>query len=304
MNRSVRLIAVGIIWAMASAMPADLWCQGPAPEAATYAIQFNRPQAKGSSYRLAMEMKVHSEGSMGIGEGSQGGSQEMAAALAGTVRVIDVNAVGDPTMMIFHVDKADLTQDKKATALKITGADLGISLFQGQFRFVRRDGQAIPKEEIELLSQVFQAPTGVNPDDYLGAGRAVRPGEKWKINSAVMAKALSRRGQGEEGAKEKGLDPANLDGTVTFVGLEPWGDTPCFHLRTAVTIKNPAIPHFIGEGSTQIVSDQLLPRDAASAKSKESTQIESRLRGKFISDDGKKLDVTNHSTVTVETTIE
>ena len=76
----------------------------------------------------------------------------------------------------------------------------------------------------------------------------------------MMAKALSRGGQAEEGAKEKGLDPANLDGTVTLVGLEPWGDVPCFHLRTAVTIKNPAIPHFIGEGSTEIVSDQLLPR--------------------------------------------
>ena len=40
--------------------------------------------------------------------GSQRGSQEVAAAMAGTVRVIDVNAVGDPTMMIFHKELREL----------------------------------------------------------------------------------------------------------------------------------------------------------------------------------------------------
>lgn len=297
--KSLTLLALATLAATA------LLAQGapaPAPPASEGAqkIVFHRPFAKGETYKLAAEISVHSEGSMGLdGAGSQGGVEKGTGSLSGSVRVMDVNAIGEPTMFMVHVEKAESTTGDKPDPVKLAGTDLGVSFPSGKARFVRRDNQPINQDEETLLSMIFSPPNGVSADEILGPGKDVKPGDSWPVNREALAKVFS----GEEKDPKKALDPSRLEGTVTFVGVEDWDGTPCLRLKTTVTIKNPEMPNFVGEASMEFRQEVLVPKDPALKQSKDTSEQYSDVRGKLLSGDGKKLDIKGKNKVIIQTVI-
>jgi hypothetical protein len=293
------------VFALAALAATALLAQGapaPAPPTSEVAqkIVFHRPFAKGDTYKLAVEISVHSEGSMGLdGAGSQGGVEKGTGSLSGNVRVMDVNAIGEPTMFMVHVDKAESKTGDKPDPIKLAGTDLGVSFPSGKPRFVRRDNQPINQDEETLLSMIFSPPNGVSADEILGPGKDVMPGDSWPVNREVLAKVFS----GSETDPKKALDPSRLDGTVTFVGVEDWDGIPCLRLKTHVTIKNPEMPNFVGEASMEFRQEVLVPRDPALKQSKDTSEQYSDVRGKLLSGDGKKLDIKGKNQVLIQTVI-
>jgi hypothetical protein len=272
----------------------------PASSPGSYKVVLHRPFAKGDTYKLAVEISVHSEGSMGLdGAGSQGGVEKGTGSLSGGVRVMDVNAIGEPTMFMVHVDKAESKTGDKPDPIKLAGTDLGVSFPSGKPRFVRRDNQPLNQDEETLLSLIFSPPNGVSADEILGPGKEVRPGDSWPVNREALAKVFS----GEEKDPKKALDPSRLDGTVTFVGVEDWDGIPCLRLKTKVVIKNPEMPNFVGEASMEFRQEVLVPRDPALKLSKDTSEQYSDVRGKLLSGDGKKLDIKGKNQVIIQTAI-
>ena len=275
----------------------------PAPPASgTYKVVLNRPFAKGDSYKLSVDVKVRSEGTMGIDgmAGSEGGVEEGSGSFSGTVRVMDVNPIGEPTIFMIHVEKAESKTGDKPDPVKLAGIDVGISFPSGKPHYTRRDSQPINKDEETLLSMAFTPPRGISPDEILGPGKEVKPGDTWPVNKAALAKEIS----GDTKDPKKAMDPSRIDGTVTFVGIETWDGLPCLHLTAKVSIKNPENPHFIGEASLEFMQDMLVPQDPSLKKSKDTSEQLSDVRGKYIADDGKKMDIKNKSHTSIQTAIQ
>jgi hypothetical protein len=272
------------------------------PASGTYKVVLNRPFAKGDTYKLSVDVKVRSESTMGIdgAGGAQGGIEEGSGSLSGTVRVMDVNAIGEPTIFMIHVEKAESKTGDKPDPVKLAGVDVGISFPSGKPRYVRRDSQPINKDEEMLLSMAFTPPRGISPDEILGPGKEVKPGDTWSVSKEALAKEIS----GDVKDPKKAMDPSRIDGTVTFVGTEAWEGLPCLHLTAKVAIKNPENPHFVGEASLEFKQDMLVPLDPSVKKSKDTSDQLSDVRGKYITDDGKKLDIKNKSHTTIQTAIQ
>ena len=291
------VLSVTAIFAQGAPAPAP----APTPAVGAYKVVFHRPFAKGDTYKLAVEGSMRSEGSMGLdGGGSQGGVEEGTGSLSGSVRVMDVNAIGEPTLFMIHVDKAESKTGDKPDPIKLAGTDLGVSFPSGKARFVRRDNQPLNQDEETLLSLIFSPPNGVSADEILGPGKEVKPGDSWPANREALAKAIN----GENKDPQKAIDPSRLEGTVTFVGVEDWGGTPCLRLKAKIAIKNPEMPNFVGEASMEFRQDILVPQDPALKKSKDTSEQYSEVRGKLLSGDGKKLDIRGKNLVTIQMVIQ
>ena len=260
--------------------------------AKTYKIQFERPRAKGDKYSLSLESKYRQEMGGEINEG--------VLTFEGTVVVMDVNATGEPTMMMVHVDKARDTDKGKPVTYKIEGADLGVSFQKNHFVFTARDGRKIPPEEEAALSMVvFSPPTGENKDEYLSPGREVAPGENWKLNTEALARVKNARLPDPK----KGLDPKTVSGSIQFVGIEDWQGIPCQHLKLEVTVTNSNIPKFVGESFMQVKQELWLPVDISVKKSKSERVEITRQKGKFYGEDSEVHDVKGGEESTTKTTI-
>ena len=137
-------------------------------------------------------------------------------------------------------------------------------------------------------------------DEILGPGKEVKPGDTWEVNKAALSKAISGEGKDSKNA----MDPSRIQGTVTFVGTETWDGVPCLHLTAKVAIKNPENSHFVGQASMEFSQDMLVPVDPSLKKSKDTSEQLSDVRGKYISDDGKKMDIKSKSRMSIQTTIQ
>jgi len=299
MSSVARIFQVGALCVLTSVLVS---AQAAAPASGTYKVVLNRPFAKGDSYKLSVDVKVRSEGTTGIDgmEGAQGGVEEGSGSFSGTVRVMDVNPIGEPTIFMIHVEKAESKTGDKPDPVKLAGVDVGISFPSGKPRYVRRDSQPINKDEETLLSMAFTPPRGISPDDILGPGKEVKPGDTWPVNKEALAKEIS----GDVKDPKKGMDPSRIDGTVTFLGIETWEGLPCLHLTAKVSIKNPENPHFVGEASLEFKQDMLVPQDPTVKKSKDTSEQLSDVRGKYIADDGKRMDIKNKSRTSIQTAIQ
>lgn len=286
-----RLFQIAALCALTSVLVFAQSAAPATPASGTYKVVLNRPSAKGDTYKLSVQLKDHEEGSQGI--------QDEVATLAGTVRVMDVNAIGEPSVLMIHVDKAETGSKDKMKNLKLLGADIGISFPSDTPRFIRRDGQTIPEEELGLLSMVFRAPKGTPADDYLGPGKEVSPGDTWSMNKDILAKVL----YGKVSDPKNSPDLSKQEATVTFVGAENWEGVPCYRLNCKIVLKNPD-PHFVGDFYTEISQSLLLPTDKSINKSRKSWEMLTDVRGYEVSPTGEKTEMKGKSRMSIETTIQ
>lgn len=260
-------------------------------------IVLSRPFSRGDAYDLVFDLEGSGRGTLGIGEASSGQSHRFAFHLEGKARVLAVSERGEPTLLLFQVGKARLLEEDKEKALDLDGAELGVSFPSGKPRFVRRDGKPLAKEASGLLVQAFPPPQEYDEDALLGPGRPVKPGESWSLSSEALAKVLFPKEQNET-AKS-----ARLEGTSTFAGEETWEGQPGLRIRSEVKASELRLQNFVGTIGVEVSNDLWLPADRASRRSKRTTTTVTDLWGKFLSGDGKAIDVKSKDTVTAKVEI-
>jgi hypothetical protein len=272
-----------------------------ASEAGTYKVVTHRPYNKGQKYTLTMQASVHQEGAMGASVDSmEGGSSDDEISLVAKVTVMDINAVGEATMMMVHLDKGQAGPKGKVKAMALEGADLGMAIQKGRFRVTARDGRKVPDEEQMWLAMIFEAPTGVSSDTYLSPGKDVKPGDSWPVNREAWSKYLAAANP----EAKKTPDPNKLEGKVTFVGVEEWAGTPCLHLKVDQTDKSTEIPDFTGEYFNQTKQDIWVPVDAKLNKNRAEGEQTQRLNGKIHSKDGAMMNMRNVGKITFKVSVE
>jgi len=125
-------------------------------------LVLHRPHLRGQTYEVAVRLDGHSKGTMGVGESTSGQSQSFRLDLSGIAKVVSVNGLGEPTLLVLSVAKARLLLDGEEKALDLDGAELGVSFPGGKVRFTRKDGKPMVKEA-EGLARAFQ-------EEYLFSG--------------------------------------------------------------------------------------------------------------------------------------
>lgn len=259
-----------------------------------YTLALKRPWTKGDEYTFSLDMALHAEG--GSGKDVESWSpqyKDQKVVFLGKVRVMEVDANGEGTALVVRVEKAGVTEKKKARSLKVEGSDLGVSFVLGQANFTRTDGQAIPREDLDILKQVFPLPKGMTEAEYLSPGRAVMPGEEWAINREVLVKALTPpAAKGAEAAVEV------TEGAVHFQAIENIEGIEFVHLVARWAFKTGDSGRFIGTKATQIKEDLYIPRDPASKAARSTTEINGRVNGRVRNMENQLLEVKGLTKVT------
>ena len=282
---------VGLVVAMAASAqsadkPAAPAVQGP-DAAGAYTINLKRPWVKGDVYGLSVDLTLHAEG--GSGKDVEFWSpqhKDQHVLFSGKVRVVDVNANGDGTTLVAKVEKASVAEKEKTRALKVEGADLGVSFLQGQVNFSLLDGQAIPPGDLAILKLLFPPPKDVSEADYMSPGGPVRPGELWSMRTELLAKALAPLAP--KGAM---APPAVTEGTVQFQALESIDGVEYFHLTAKWTFKTGDTDRFTGSNVTQVKEDLFLPKDPASRATRSTTEVNGRVNGRVRNEENQLLEV-------------
>jgi hypothetical protein len=276
-----------------SAAPAPAEPRAAAPGQAV-SLSLSRPARRGDVYTLSVDSDIHQEGRMSAdGINEMGGAQDLSFAFAGRVRVMDVTAAGEPSVLVIKVESARLLKKEGAAdPMKVEGAELGVSFPQGKSHFVRRDGQDIGKEEAAILGQIFQPPTGIDEDKLLSPGRPVAVGESWPLDKGMLMAEF--KGGLPEGVS---LTVDSVDGRATFLGIEPWNGAPCQRISADYTLKTGDIGRFIGEGLTKIHQELWVPVDPGLKASRLTYQVSSTLRGKLRTEENRLIDIRSQNTV-------
>jgi hypothetical protein len=269
--------------------------QGQTAAAAAEAVTLNlrRPWARGDSYTLSLEQILHSEGGSGQGvEFWAPQTQDQQITFSAKVRVVDVNAAGEGTVLMVRAEKAVLKERGTPKALGLEGAELGVSFAQGRAQFVRRDSKPLTADEVHVLRQVFRPVSGVSEADYLSPPGPVKPGDSWPIQQEGLAKALQSQNPG-------GSQPAPeiSEATVTFVGLESWNGLPCARLTVRWTSKSGDRDRFVGTTVGQTRDEILLPLAESSKASRRTLDFNGRVNGRVRNDENQLLEVKSLTTL-------
>lgn len=256
-------------------------------------IVLHRPFSRGEAYALVFDLQGSGRGTLGIGEAASGSGHKVSFRLEGKARVLSVNDHGEPTLLLFQVDRARLTREEKESPLDLDGAELGVSFPGGKPHFVRRDGKEVPKEVLGFLYQAFPPPKEWDEDALLGPGRKVAPGESWSLSPEALERLLFPK------EREEKTPAARLEGTAAFVGEETWEDQPGLVLRTKVKVGDPRLPQFVGTLTVEVSADLWIAADRTSHRSRRTTTTVTDLWGKILSGDGKAVDVKSKDTITV-----
>lgn len=258
-------------------------------------ITFNRPVAIGDTYSMKTHVDFHSMQSRGFGMQASKMIKDVKGDLSAKIRVLKVNKTGQSTMLFCTVAKANMVDNGKKVDLGIDGVQLGVSFPKSGVHFVRRDGKEVSKEAQFFLSQIMQPPDGINPDDYLSAKRPVHPGESWNADSKVLAKLFT---DGQISIK-----PSDIHATVTFVGMERWNDTDCYHVVFKGSAENLKRPYVMGTMKIEQEEDLLIPVDAKSRVYRSMSTFKSDFVGKYMAENQPLIPVKSETTVKIETAV-
>ncbi len=289
---------------LSAAVSAQSTTEAAAPASAgpdangAYTLNFDRPWAKGETCALAVEVALHADGGSGQDvEFWTPQHKDQHLVLQGKVRILDVNPSGEGSTLVIHVDKASVTEKDKTRALKVEGADLGVSFSHGQVNFGLKDGQPIPPGDLAVLKQVFPPPKEVGEASYLSPNRPVRPGEQWSMTAEALAKALTPQGA-------KGAAAATVtEGTVQFVGPETLEGADYLHVVAKWSFKTGDTDRFYGSNVTQVKEDLYLPKDPASHFTRRTTDISGRVNGRVRNEANQLLEVKGTTKVVRKTAI-
>lgn len=262
-------------------------------------LSLNRPAKRGDAYSLTVTSDIRQEGRLSAdGINEMGGGQSLAFTFAGRVRVMDVTAAGEPSVMVVKVEKATLSsKEGKSEPMKVEGAEVGVSFPQGKAHFVRRDGQAVSREESSILGQIFQPPTGIDADKLLNPGRPVMPGESWPLDKGTLM-AEFKAGLPETFT----LTADAIEGKAAFLGIEPWNGVPCQKVSADFSLKTGDVGRFIGEGLTKIHQEMWVPLDPGLKGSRLVNRVNASMRGKLRTEENRLIDIKSQNTS--ETTVE
>lgn len=217
-----RVLAIMVLLAFASAVFA---------QEAAYKIVLHRPVKAGQKYRLDAQAKTEQGQTAKMGDQVVG--EEKAAfsvELVSEVTVLEVSPVGKSKKELHKVVKCTRTEGSETKTLLEEGTEL-LASAAGMSTTFTVEGAPVSAEAAEALNSVLSL-TGdeTTDDEAFGTKEAVKVGDSWPVNSALIAQKFSET----QGIAVKVED---VKGAITLRSVGEHAGVNCLDLSGEFTIK-------------------------------------------------------------------
>lgn len=204
---------------------------------ATYEIKLHRPSEVGGKHRLEVhgkreESQVTRTEAQTIGERKRAVSVELVSE----VTVLEVNSVGKSRRESHKIVKFTKTEGDTTRSLLDAGTEV-VATASGIRADFTVDGAPASAEVAEALRLVVScAEDETTDDDVFGTKEAVKVGQSWPVNSAVIARELTNN-------IGVAIAPEDVSGQMTLKGISEHSGVKCFDISGEATMKvTPPLP--------------------------------------------------------------
>ena len=203
-----------------------------------YTIQLHRPAKVGEQFRVEMTGAESNTMSRKVGDMEDSEEKKWSAKLQGIVTVLKVNKVGSVVQMKLKVDSFTITESKFTEEVLEKGTMIKGEKKDNKDQFELWDEESklgVPLQDgvmvdaLKLFFSLVSAEDRQTDDDMFGTDEKQRVGDSWKINAKALAK--SARNDKVE------IDPKNVSGKVTLVGVVKAGGHKCLEMKGQFTVK-------------------------------------------------------------------
>lgn len=240
-------------------------------EAQEYELRLLRPATVGDTYRI--QAICHQSQKIKLIRGGQevdSQSIEFFTELAAGVRILEVTRDGYATKFTLSVTKFTKTQgEAKITLIPSDSLVVG-SVTDAGYGF-EVSGSPISPETHESLIIVIQLGKGGrwSDDEIYESKQLQKVGNRWKINTAVAARNIRKKGIG--------VQEDDITGTATLAEIAEIDGTPCLKVRGQMTIKRMSFPFMpdyeIESAEMHMAYSATFPVDIAKGRLQESQDM-------------------------------
>tara|TARA_Y100000588_G_scaffold135484_1_gene149043 strand:+ start:3817 stop:4779 length:963 start_codon:yes stop_codon:yes gene_type:complete len=201
----------------------------PVSAADSYTIQLHRPSKPGAQFRVNLDGRMKTESKQQSGDVESGDSEQWQARLKGTVKIIKVNEVGNPTELRITVDSFQLTEGKFTEEVVEKGGVLRARRVKDETEYEYLDvesGLGVPVREGNLqdaLKLLFSLGGKSTDDKIFGTAQKQKLGSTWKIDPKSVAAS----------AKEDKvvIDPKNVTGEMKITRAVKVAGKDCLEMN-------------------------------------------------------------------------
>lgn len=253
----------------------------PAPTAATppstvYQIKLRRPRQVGYQENInyvAMEKqtKITRVGGQVVEQGTKARRVE----LQGHLTVMQVNQFGQVMGSQIMVQKCVAQTDTGTKQLAMPGQVLYIA--RGEPPVVTLNQAPLGEDDLELLDLVLSMdpPGPATEDQALGSPNPQTVGASWPVDAQLTAASLSRGNMV--------LDPNQLQGTTTLMGVEHPGGRECLDVQVNMEIRGVQMPSLppnatLNSGVMEFTMRALFPTDLVTPPVRDEAAMRARFQ--------------------------
>ena len=202
----------------------------PPPDGGGYEVRLTRPQKVGQLYRISATTHQLQFVSIVGPDGADNRRDEFYGVLEAGVRVLAVDARGQPTGLALSISKC--AKKVRDTEKVLVPRDTIVTAsVKGDKSIFTIDGKPTDADTTMVLGMMVPL-AGEHPtdDDIFGTRRRVKVGDQWPMNSDLAASDLAR--------DSPGLRKDDVSGTVTLAAAGKAGDADVLEVAAEMTVRN------------------------------------------------------------------
>ena len=230
-------LALALLAPAAAGVPQGARAAGAAaatPQPAeTYLIRLSRPVPVGQKYQFTANATIIQSLTSEVGGQTRTlPARSLSVRFEGVEHVLAVNNLGEPTKVVYTVDRCTYREGRKELTIVQQGLEVTVEAGKWQSRMDISQGALTIQDEM-LLRPVLSLPprNGVSDDDCYGAMERVKVGDSWAARPEAMARAFSA-----SGSKVKVKD---VSGTVKLKDLDKSPDgQKCLRIQGKSEVKH------------------------------------------------------------------
>jgi hypothetical protein len=198
-----------------------------------YLIRLSRPVPVGQKYQYTANATIVQSMTAEVsGQTRSLPPRSLSVRFEGVEQVLAVNNLGEPTKVVYTVERCTSREGKREVTIVQQGLQLTVEAGKWQSRMDVSQGALTIQDEV-LLRPVLSLPPvdGVSDDECYGAMAKVKVGDSWPARPEAMAKAFSA-----SGVKVKVKD---VSGTIKLKDLDTSFDgQKCLRIQGKSEIKH------------------------------------------------------------------
>lgn len=195
-----------------------------------YEVKLTRPQKVGDQNRIVGSATTEFTQSTVIGgkaQPVQRTNSEVDFELVS--QALQIDEKGRATSAFCTIEKLVRKDSRGEKEILKKGDTVTATVEKGDVTFKLKEGELTPEIHAALREAIDMFTGGSDDDETFGTALKQKPGESWAIDPAAVVDSMARKGLT--------VDPGDVTGRVTLIGLKTIGNTPVLEVVAAMLIK-------------------------------------------------------------------